>query len=115
MAPVIGAEDEAERVTRLEKLRKLVQIDPNDPLSHYGVGLECIAQSLWDEAVGAFDGAIRADGKYSAAYYHKARAQIGAGQDDAARATLIDGLGVAKAAGDWHTQSEMQALLESIE
>lgn len=102
-------------MTRLEKLRKLVQIDPSDPLAHYGVGLECLNQSLLDEAIDAFDGAIRASEKYSAAYYHKARAQIAAGRGDDARATLERGMAVAKSAGDWHTQGEMQALLETIE
>lgn len=102
-------------MTRLEKLRKLVEIDPSDPLAHYGVGLECLNQSLLSEAVDAFDAAIRANASYSAAYYHKARAQIAAERSDDARATLSAGMGVAKAAGDWHTQSEMQALLETIE
>ncbi|MCC6357544.1 MAG: tetratricopeptide repeat protein [Phycisphaerales bacterium] len=102
-------------MTRLEKLRKLVQIDPTDPLSHYGVGLECLNQSLVDEAIAAFDGAIHANANYSAAYYHKARAQIAAGRNDDARATLDAGMKVAKAAGDWHTQTEMASLLETIE
>lgn len=102
-------------MTRLEQLQKLITIEPNDPISHYGLGLEFINLKRWDEAVGAFQKATEVDAKYSAAYYHKARAEIGAARPDDARRTLTAGIAVAKSAGDWHTQSEMTELLESIE
>jgi tetratricopeptide (TPR) repeat protein len=87
---------------------------PNDPLAHYGLGLELIHLQQWPDAVAAFSDAIRADANYSAAYYHKARAEIGAGQPDTARGTLEQGMRVARAAGDWHTEEEMKQLLESL-
>lgn len=102
-------------MSRLEQLLKLAQLEPNDPMSHYGVGLEYINLQQWDDAARAFDQAIRVDAKYSAAYYHKGRAQINAGREDEARATLLAGIEVAKSAGDWHTQSEMTGLLDTIE
>lgn len=102
-------------MTRLEQLQKLVAIAPTDPMSHYGVGLEYINLQQWDDASAAFQEAIDADAKYSAAYYHKARALINGGKHDAARETLTSGIAVAKSAGDWHTQGEMQSLLETIE
>lgn len=102
-------------MTRLEQLQKLILIAPNDPMSHYGLGLEFINLARWEDAVAAFRKAVEVDAKYSAAYYHKARAEIGAGNPEAARATLNAGLAAAKAAGDWHTQNEMSELLESIE
>ena len=102
-------------MSRLEQLKKLIAIAPNDPMSHYGLGLEYINLESWSDADAAFSKAIEVDPNYSAAYYHRARAQIHAGQSDAARATLTSGMAVAKAAGDWHTQGEMQQLLDSIE
>lgn len=84
-------------------------------MSHYGLGLEYINLESWAEADAAFGKAIEVDPKYSAAYYHRGRAQIRGGQMDAARATLTTGMAVAKAAGDWHTQGEMQQLLDAIE
>jgi len=102
-------------MTRLEQLQKLVQMTPNDPMSHYGVGLEYINLKQWDEAAAAFQRAIDADAKYSAAYYHKGRAQINGGKQADARDTLTRGMEVARSAGDWHTQGEMQTLLETIE
>lgn len=100
-------------MTRLEQLQKLVAVAPHDPMSHYGLGLEFLNLQRWPDAVAAFGQAIAVDAKYSAAYYHKARAQLSAGQPDAARQTLTDGMAVARAAGDWHTEGEMRELLES--
>ncbi|MFO0839757.1 MAG: tetratricopeptide repeat protein [Phycisphaerae bacterium] len=101
-------------MSRLEQLKKLVASQPDDPMPHYGLGLEYINLERWDEAAQAFEAAIRVDAKYSAAYYHKARALISAGRHDDARATLEAGKIVARAAGDWHTDSEMQDLLDSL-
>lgn len=101
-------------MTRLEQLEKLTSMTPNDPMAHYGLGLEFVNQQRWPEAVAAFDRAMKVDPKYSAAYYHKARAEIAAGLNDAARATLNDGMRAAQQAGDWHTEGEMRELLESI-
>lgn len=102
-------------MTRLEQLQKLVAIAPGDPMSHYGVGLEYINLQQWSDATAAFQRAIDVDPKYSAAYYHKARAQINGGNEAAARDTLKHGMEIARSAGDWHTQGEMEALLGTIE
>lgn len=102
-------------MSRVDQLRKLVQLAPADPFTHYGLGLEFIQLERWREAIAAFAEAIRVDPKYAVAFYHKARAEIGGGEADAARATLGEGTRVAKSLGDAHTEMEMQALLESIE
>lgn len=101
-------------MSRLDQLRKLAALDPADPLTHYGLGIEYINLARWDEAVQAFDAALAANHSYSTAYYHKARAQAGAGQPDAARATLESGMRVARGVGDWHAEGEMRELLESL-
>lgn len=100
---------------RLEQLRKLAALDPADPMGHYGVGLELMNLERWADAAAAFAQAIAADAKYSAAYYHKARAEIAAQQPDAARDTLTLGMGVARNHGDWKTANEMQDLLDTLE
>jgi tetratricopeptide (TPR) repeat protein len=102
-------------MSRLEQLKKLVAVAPEDPLSHYALGLEYINLQQFGEAAEAFDAALRADAKYSAAYYHKGRALIAGGRTDEARQTLTAGMDVAQAQGDWKTQNEMRELLESIE
>jgi tetratricopeptide (TPR) repeat protein len=102
-------------MSRVEQLKKLITITPNDPMPHYGLGLEYVNLQRWAEAAAAFDAAIAADAKYSAAYYHKARAQIAAADIAQAKVTLNDGVAIARQAGDWHTEGEMKELLATIE
>ena len=101
-------------MTRLEQLQKLVRMSPNDPLTHYALGLEHANLQQWPDAIGAYDAALQADAKYSAAYYHKARAEIKAGRAAAAQETLRFGIEVARSAGDLKTVKEMQQLLDTI-
>ncbi|MDX2197611.1 MAG: tetratricopeptide repeat protein [Phycisphaerae bacterium] len=100
---------------RLEQLLKLVKIAGNDPLSHYGLALEYINLQRWTDAVAAFDATLAINPQYSAAIYHKGRAQIAANLHDEARTTLTQGIEVAKKQGDWKTADEMRGLLETIE
>jgi tetratricopeptide (TPR) repeat protein len=101
-------------MNRLEKLRKLAEAMPDDPLAHYGVGLEQISLADWDGAVEAFEAALRADPRYVPAFYHKARAQIAAGRAGAARQTLEAGIRLARELGDAHAEGEMHELLGSV-
>lgn len=99
-------------MSRLEQLKKLVMLEPNDPMSHYGLGLEYINLEQWEEAAAAFAQAIAVNEQYSAAYYHKARAELAAGRNADAVATLDHGMEVARTAGDWKTENEMRELRE---
>ncbi len=101
-------------MSRLEQLKKLAELSPEDPLAHYAIGLEYFNLAAYAEAVAAFERALAADAKYSAAYYHKARAEIRAGRQPAARQTLAAGIEVAKAAGDLKTAREMKELSDTI-
>jgi tetratricopeptide (TPR) repeat protein len=102
-------------MSRIDQLLKLVELDPGDPLSHYGVGLERINLEQWDQAAAAFGEAIARDRNYSAAYYHKGRAERLSGRADDARATLMRGLEAARASGDRKTEAEMHDLLDSLD
>lgn len=101
-------------MSRLEQLRRLAEMMPSDPLAHYGLALEHLNAQAWDDAVAAFDRTLALDAGYSAAYYHKARAQIAAERPAEARQTLAAGLEAARAKGDWKTQNEMQELLDTL-
>jgi tetratricopeptide (TPR) repeat protein len=96
--------------TRLEQLRKLAAAEPHDPMAHYAVALELVQLDRVAEAVDAFDAALRADPRYSAAYYHKGKALLKLGRNDEARATLTEGIAVAQTAGDLKTVKEMTEL-----
>ncbi|MGE3182152.1 MAG: tetratricopeptide repeat protein [Phycisphaerae bacterium] len=93
----------------------LAEMSPEDPLSHYGVGLELIQLARWDDAARAFGAALTADSNYVAAYYHKGRAEIEGGHPDAARATLQMGEKRAIEIGDDKTAAEIRELIGTIE
>jgi len=99
---------------RLEQLLQLVATSPDDPLTHYALALEYFNLERWDEALAAFRKTLEIDSEYTAAYYHKARAEIRAGQREAAGATLTTGMECARAHGDAKTEREMRELLETI-
>ncbi len=101
-------------MTRLEQLRKMVALQPDDAMLHYGIGLEYAKLEQPDQAIAAFERAIELDGKFSAAYYHKARTEIGAGRHDAARTTLTAGVEAAKTVDDSHLQEKMSELLDAL-
>lgn len=101
-------------MTRLEKLLRLVETSPEDPLPHYAVALEYFNQERFDAAISAFERALGLDADFTAAYYHKARAEIRADRKDAARATLTAGLEVARRRGDRKTEREMGELFEAV-
>jgi len=101
-------------MSRLEQLLKLAQMAPDDPLSHYAIGLEYFNLERWDNAIAAFEKTLEIDRKYMAAYYHKARSEIRADKREAAKSTLGAGMECARAAGDLKTEREMRELLETI-
>ncbi len=101
-------------MTRLEKLQKLAAATPQDPLAHFAIGLEHLNLEQYPQAVAAFAQALAVDSRYVAGYYHKARAEIRAGQHEAAQRTLQAGIDVAQAAGDAKTVREMKELLVTI-
>jgi len=101
-------------MTRLEQLLKLAADSPDDPLARYAVALEYSNQERFDEARAAFEQVLIIDPQYAAAYYHKARVEIRAGDKAAARKTLIAGMQCARDQGDAKTVREMNDLLETI-
>jgi tetratricopeptide (TPR) repeat protein len=105
---------QAQGPSRLEQLQKLAELSPDDPLTHYAVGLELLNLERYAEAVRAFDQALGINSGYVPAYYHKARAEIRAGRREAARETLRAGMQAAQNAGDSKTVREMKELLDTI-
>ncbi len=99
---------------RLEQLRKLAAAQPDDPLAHYGVGLECAERELWEDALQAFARTLACDSEYSAAFLQQARAELKLGRRDAARCTVEAGLSIATRRGESHTADKLRELLESL-
>ncbi len=101
-------------MSRLDKLRKLVAAQPNDPFAHYGLGLEQVQRAEYPDAVATFARVLELDPHYVAAYMQKARAELATQQRDTARQTLEAGILAARGAGEGHAADEMQKLLETL-
>lgn len=99
---------------RLAQLRKLAELSPEDPMTHYAVGLEFCNQERWTDAVTAFSNALRVDANYVPAYFHAGRALIRAGDRPAAADTLAQGIEKAREVGDSKTEAELRELWESV-
>ncbi len=101
-------------MARLDQLRKLAAAEPNDPLVHYGVGLECMNLERWAEARAEFERTLTIDPNYTAALFQKARAELKLGLREAAAATLQTGMALATQKGETHAADEMRKMLEAM-
>lgn len=93
---------------RLNALRKLVEMDPDDAMARWGLGRACLETRRWVEAAAAFTKAIELNPEYSAAYRDLGRAQIELERPDDALQTLCRGIAVAEQRGDLQTVREMR-------
>lgn len=98
--------------TRLEILKSIVALNPNDSFSRYGLAMEHRNAGDLEAAVREFRSLIAADPDYTAAYYHAGQALERLGKMEEARATYQAGIEVTMRKGDLHTRSEIQAALD---
>jgi len=101
-------------MSRLEKLQQLAATQPDDPLTHYAIGLELLTLDRAAEARDAFNRVLSLDGRYTPAFMQRARAELRLGLRDAAAETLADGIAAAQAAGDRHAADEMRKMREAL-
>lgn len=99
---------------RIERLKTFLKDSPNDSFLRHALALEYIKIGNEVEAKQMFQSNLAADEAYVATYYHlgKLLERIGAQQD--AITIYEKGMQVAKAAGDMHSYSELQAAYEDL-
>ncbi len=101
-------------MSRLDKLMKLLESEPDDPFVLYAIAQEKAGVQQWTEAIEFYARCLEAEPEYCYAWYHKAVAERESGDVEAAVRTLEEGVRVAQRAGDSKAQNEMSALLEEI-
>ncbi|HYE03718.1 MAG TPA: tetratricopeptide repeat protein [Phycisphaerales bacterium] len=99
-------------MSRLDRLRAMLEADPADAFVLYALGQEYAAGGRHEEAVAHFEKCLAADPGTLYAYYHKARAQEALGNRDGALATLRQGAQAAREAGDAKALGEITALAD---
>ncbi|HTA45828.1 MAG TPA: tetratricopeptide repeat protein [Bryobacteraceae bacterium] len=99
---------------RLEILRSMVERNPHDSFSRYGLAMEYAKSGDLLAAVDEFVKLLDHNPKYAAAYFHGAQTLEKLGRIDEAKGLYRRGIEVTSAIGDDHTCSELQAALDLL-
>lgn len=97
---------------RLDKLRKLHELDPRDADVCYMIAQEHGKAGEHDQALAWYDKCLAADASYCYAYFFKAMSLKAQGDTGSALATIDEGLAQAKASNHGKALSELTQLRE---
>ena len=120
--------DEASQA-RIEQFRKLVQLDPEGEISHYGLGkayFDCgtlaegrgdaaEASGMFVEAVREYEAVLRIKPDYAACFLFLGLSLQKSGRKAEALKTYQDGMGVAQKNGDLHLRKRMWDQVQILE
>lgn len=95
---------------RLELIEKVIAAGSKDPFHHYARAMELRTLSRTEEALEAFDGVARDFPAYVPTYLMSAQIALELGDPARARRQADAGIACARAAGDDHAVSELEAL-----
>jgi predicted Zn-dependent protease len=99
---------------RIEPLKKVLAIDPNDEVAWFGLGKAYLEDENYDEAITALENCVRVKPTYSAAYYALAQALQKRGQVDQCRQVCDRGIEVSTKNGDAMVTKNLQLLKQSL-
>ncbi|HKD05298.1 MAG TPA: tetratricopeptide repeat protein [Bryobacteraceae bacterium] len=100
---------------RLDVLRSMVEQQPDNAFSRYGLAMEYLKGGDLEGAAQEFDQLLARNPTYAAAYFHGGQTLEKLGKLDEARAFYRKGIEVTAASGDSHTQSELTAALQMLD
>ena len=101
--------------TRIDKLKRMLDAEPNDTFCLYGLAQEHIKAGDDAAAIELFDRLLHIEPAHCYAYFHRARSQQRLGDAAGARATLKAGLARARAHGDPKAAGEIEGFLNELE
>ena len=99
---------------RLEVLKNMVALNPNDSFARYGLGMEYANSGDLENAMREYRALLTVNPNYSAAYYHGGQTLEKLGRKDEARALYGQGIEATTRSGDFHTCGEIQAALDLL-
>jgi predicted Zn-dependent protease len=100
---------------RLAYLEKLTREGSDDPMAWYGLAMEYRKLERWDEALQTFTALRTRRPDYVAMYLMCGQMLEGVDRKDEAREWMEAGLAAARAKGDGHAASELEAALALLE
>lgn len=99
---------------RIEPLKKVLAIDPNDEVAWFGLGKAYMEDSNWQEAVTALQDCIKVKPTYSAAFYALAQSLLKLGRFDECRQVSDEGIAVSTKNGDAMVTKNLEALKSTL-
>ena len=100
---------------RIEPLKKVLAIDPNDEVAWFGLGKAYMDDGNFQEAVPALESCIRVKASYSAAYLALAQSLQKLGRLDPCKMRCDEGIAVSTKNGDVMVTRQLEALKQSLQ
>jgi tetratricopeptide (TPR) repeat protein len=101
-------------MSRVDVLRTMLEQDPANAFARYGLAMEHVNAGENEQAMTHFDALLSASPDYVPGYYHAGRTLEKLGRIEDARAIYERGISAARAKGDQHSLSELQAALDMV-
>nr|MBI3612503.1 tetratricopeptide repeat protein [Nitrospirota bacterium] len=99
---------------RIEPLKKVLGIDPNDDVAWFGLGKAYMEDSNFEEAVQALEGCLKVKPTYSAAYYALAQSLHKLGRIEDCRKICDQGIEVSTKNGDAMVTKNLGLLKQTL-
>jgi predicted Zn-dependent protease len=99
---------------RIEPLKKILAIDPNDEVAWFGLGKAYMEDGSYGEAISALENCLNVKPAYSAAYLALAQSLQKMGQVDRCREICDRGIEVSTRNGDAMVTKHLESLKETL-
>jgi predicted Zn-dependent protease len=99
---------------RIEPLKKVLAIDPNDDVAWFGLGKAYMDDGNFEEAAKALQQCLTVKPSYSAAYFALAQSLHKLGRIDECRAVCASGIDVSTKNGDAMVTKNLEMLTSSL-
>jgi tetratricopeptide (TPR) repeat protein len=99
---------------RIEALKKLLQIDPNDEVAYFGLGKALMDEGQFVEAAAYLEQCIKVKPAYSAAYLALVESLLKIDNKDRARQVCQEGHAVSLKNGDMQVTKKIEALQATL-
>ncbi|MCB2154413.1 tetratricopeptide repeat protein [bacterium] len=104
-----------DRDEKIRRLEALLEIESDDPLTHFLLGREYMDAERWEEAAQMLQRCVDLKPTYTAAYRFLGDSHRRMGDDAGARQAYQSGIDVAQETGDLQAGKEMEVLLKRLE
>lgn len=99
---------------RIERLKTMVEKNPQDSFPLYGLAMEYRKREEYDSAVAIFRRLLQQQPDYTAAYFHLGMTLRALGQASEATEVFQKGIEITGARGESHAQEELRAALAEL-